>query len=298
MNLRLADWLQFIKERFDPLSHILMISLFFIAHYLVTKSSNLLTLGNLQASLVFAGVFLFFLKLRFYDEIKDYELDVIINPTRPLPRGLLTTRDLKKAIILCIITEITVFALCGLNSLITALCAILYSLIMYKEFFIPKIIRPHLTTYAMSHTVVTILLSFTIFSSLTNTSILNLNQSFIYFSLMSWFLFNIFEFGRKIFNEEEERDQVESYSKVFSRTGACILVLSQVLLASFCAKQFMIENDLYTLTVLMTTTLLMLIFSIYFLIKQSPLSAKLYRGYSSGYIVLNYLFIIINYLIY
>ncbi len=298
MRNTISPWIIFIKERFHPASHFLMITLFFIAHYLVADSLELIQLNLLQSLFLYVAVFLFFLKLRFYDEIKDYDLDVIINPTRPLPRGLLAIHDLKKAICVCIFFEIIIFSLCGISSFIAGVVSISYSLLMYKEFYIPRLIRPHLTTYAMTHTIVTILLSLTIFSSLTSIALDNLNINLFYFSFMSWFLFNIFEFGRKIFLIEEERNQVESYSKVFSKPGAILLVISQAILASYCVYKFMLQNNMYTYVVLSLTLALLILSSIYFLISKSNLSAKIYRGYSSGYIVLNYLFIIINYILY
>ena len=67
---------------------------------------------------------------------------------------------------------------------------------MYKEFFIPNLIRPLLTTYAMSHTIVTGLFSIALLAALSQT-MLDLPVEAYYFALANWGLFNVFEFSRK-----------------------------------------------------------------------------------------------------
>ena len=45
--------------------------------------------------------------------------------------------------------------------------AIAYSMLMYREFFLRGFLRPRLTTYAVVHTVVTVLLTLTLFAAFT-----------------------------------------------------------------------------------------------------------------------------------
>lgn len=219
---RVGKWWTFIRERFEPVSHLAMVSLFFLAHLrLFPERSSSISLLVLLG----VGVLLFFFKLRLYDELKDYETDLAFNPGRPLARGLVVHRDLYRGIVFCIVVEILCFAPWGNTALSALGVAIFYSLLMYKEFFMPKLIRPHLTTYALSHTVVSALLSLSIIFALTGaTSFSAFPLCGWYFAGTTWALFNVFEFGRKTFASIEERDGVASYSKIFGRWGAITLV--------------------------------------------------------------------------
>jgi 4-hydroxybenzoate polyprenyltransferase len=228
--------------------------------------------------------------MRLYDEIKDYELDCEINPTRPLPRGLLSLTDVKKGIVTCIILEIITFIPLGLNAVLTLLGAILYSLLMYKEFFIPKLIRPHLTTYAVMHTVVTIPMGLSIFVAATGKTFNTLPSEFIYFIFSSWFVFNIFEFGRKTFTSEEERNAVESYSKIFTKFGAVLLVVVMSVLALYTL--FKIHTSISIAQSLLT--IILLIIGVIFSITDKEKFGKAYRLFSSIYIIFFYILFIIE----
>jgi 4-hydroxybenzoate polyprenyltransferase len=51
--------------------------------------------------------------------------------------------------------------------------------------------------------------------------------------LAGWCLFNIFEFGRKTYCTAEERPEIESYSKIFGRFGAVILVVAMGAISAY-----------------------------------------------------------------
>lgn len=293
----LNRWVTFLSERFDPISHFIMIGLFVYAHYLVADASQFVSVEPHLILYVGLGTAVFFMKLRLYDEIKDFDVDVEKNPDRPLPRGLLQHFDVKKAIELCIILEVIFFTSCGMNALAAILFAIGYSLLMYKEFFIPNLIRPHLTTYATSHTVVTFFLSLAIFSSLSKFNLLNLDADFYYFSLMSWLLFNIFELGRKIYQPCEEREGVDTYSTVWGKKGAFLLVFTHALAASALVLYISTIQFYFMLTLLSIQLGLLLFVGIIYILGKTKTTGKLFRLFSSVYIVFVYLSILVNYFV-
>src|SRR3990167_7385678 len=152
-------WFQFIKERFDPLPYSVMIFVFLGAHYAVylnfLKQGVASNFGHLLYLIpLILAVFLFFFKLRLFDEIKDIESDAIHHPERPLPRGILRKDDIIRAVFIIIALELLLFSLYGLRALASAVIAVGYSLVMYKEFFSKKWLRAHLTLYAVTHTFV------------------------------------------------------------------------------------------------------------------------------------------------
>jgi 4-hydroxybenzoate polyprenyltransferase len=286
----LKKWRLFIVERFDPASHLLMILVFVAAHWVMLRQRGAVPSSiDLPAVLaLFAGTTVFFFKLRVYDEIKDYELDRVINPTRPLARGLLTHRDLYRAIVVCIALELALFASQGLSAFVAMLLPVAYSLLMYREFFIRDLIRPHLTTYAVSHTVVSGMLSLALLAALSGHSLAELGRAGYLFALNSWCLFNIFEFGRKTFTASEERAGVESYSKIFGRYGAVLLVLSQSAVSAYCLLSLHAAH-IQLITLLGISNALLLGTGLAYAALNRPPYGKLYRAFSSVYIVLIYL---------
>jgi hypothetical protein len=226
----LRKWAVFVNERFNPVSYFFVILTFLGAHYVLYKKfeqiNKLFQLQDLVDLVpLFLAVFLFFFKLRLFDEVKDLEFDTAHHPKRPLPRGILTKGDVLSIVYVILLLEILLFGSYGLWAFASSLIAIGYSLLMYKEFF-TKRLRSHLTTYAVMHTFVVFFISLTVFVSLFKVSVVALPIELIHFSFAGWFLFNIFEFGRKTYLPSEEQKGVASYSKVFGKFGAVILILA------------------------------------------------------------------------
>lgn len=292
-----SKWWQFTKERFEPVSHLLMIAMFVLTHVLITKRTFNAIFPLEVGIVLFIAVVAFYFKLRLYDEIKDYELDCEINPHRPLPRGLLTRRDMYNGMGLCIMVEAFLFASKGLNPFVSMTIAIFYSLIMYKEFFIREKIRPHLTTYALVHTVVTILLSLAIFSFITNLSFSTVlkDKTMQSFALCNWFLFNLFEFGRKSFAPEEERSGVDTYSSLFGKSGAVALSTFQTVAAHYFAFRMNGYNEKLLAFSQGTIFVFFIVIALNYLLNSRVYAAKLFRKISSVYIILFYLTLIASF---
>lgn len=282
----MKKWLQFTQERFDPATHFLMIALFFSAHLAALQGSGIVWSQGLLIAL-FVGTTAFFYKLRLYDEIKDFELDCVINPTRPLARGLVKHQDLYFGILACILIELICFSQ-SLASLLGISIAILYSLLMYKEFFIREKIRPFLTTYAVMHTIVSSFLSLALLSALTHQYPWQLEAEKWCFVMNSWFLFNIFEFGRKTFQSNEEREGVESYSKIFGRWGAVALVIVMGVVSLVLLSIAALQNlNAIGWGLGFSLGFMIVLGVLYAALNRNPWG-KFYRLFSSLYIVLVY----------
>ncbi len=312
---KFKSWLIFTRERFHPPSHFAMLFVFVLFHVLIGTSFKVSNQQMIQNSTLdfriffemlfqaifsylslYLGVIFFYFKLRLYDEIKDYELDCVINPLRPLPRGLLKHQDLYYGIAVCLIIEQLCFIPFGINAQLLLLAAQAYSLLMYKEFFIRDYIRPHLTIYAIIHTVVTSFLTFAILGALKNQSFLEsyTDHTNLYIALNNWILFNIFEFGRKTYAKEEEREGVDSYSSLFTPYGAFLLQLIQIILSHFFIFQIFGKNSILGLSILLT---LFLLISALYLATEIKKWAKIYRSFSEIYIVLVFIFMLILFFI-
>lgn len=286
----LHKWLQLIKERFNPVSYAVMIFVFLGAHYIlylnfIKRDITLDFSDILHLIPLFLATSLFFFKLRLFDEVKDIESDTVHHPERPLPRGILSKHDVLRITLIVITIEMALFFYYGFWAFVSAVIAVSYSLVMYKEFFIKEWLRAHLTTYAVAHTFVVVFVSATIFIALFGKPFTKIPGDLVYFSFAGWFLFNIFEFGRKTFARNEEKEGVDSYSKIFGKLGAVMLVLVMAVLSiTFINKatSSIISNVLFLW--LFPLGILGLLYTMLDRIHF----AKVYRATTSLYIIFTY----------
>jgi 4-hydroxybenzoate polyprenyltransferase len=285
----LRKWFWFINERFNPLTYAVMIFVFLGAHYVLylnfIKQDIILGFSDILHLIpLFFATSLFFFKLRLFDEVKDMESDAVNHPERPLPRGLLSKGEVTRIAFIIVAIEVALFSLYEFWAFVSAAVAAGYSLVMYKEFFIKKWLRAHLTTYAVSHTFVVVLISVTIFVSLLGKPLSEIPREFVYFSFAGWFLFNIFEFGRKTFAKCEERKGIDSYSKIFGKLGAVLLVLTMALLGNLLLE----KAGTSVIRILFLPLALVGIVGLSYVATENLYFAKAYRSLTSLYIILAY----------
>lgn len=282
----MAKWWILIKERFSPASYVPMILLFTWANGLFLSQSFKMDWDWGRFAVVFALLLSFFFRMRLFDEIKDYEVDLKVNPTRPLARGVLSVAQVKKALLLLIVFELVIAGSLGLSPFLVHAIAIGYSLMMYEEFFIGELLRPHLTTYAVTHTFVSTLLGLSAGVAMTNADLSQLTWHHALFFLMNWAFFNLFEFARKTFAPEEERDHVPSYSNIFGCSGAWALSISQAVIGVgmiFFLKPHLLPPLALTLYVAV---------SLAYLLRKSKKTASLFRNLSGAYLLLHYIILV------
>lgn len=236
-------WIQFINERFPLVTHLVTVLCFVLGNGSIAVH---LQAGALEIKTVIISVLLtlsFFFRLRCFDEIKDFETDCRVNPTRPLARGLLEIRQVKHVIYSLTLFEIVLAASLGQPVLLTHVAAITFSYLMYKEFFIGSWLSNHLTSYAVSHTLVSTLIGYSIISQFSGQGLNSFSQGTLTFSLLNWALFNLFEFARKTYAPTEERQgwipthpsfyRVVPHSSVSAKSSAPCLSLPSFPLISW-----------------------------------------------------------------
>ncbi|NBW80872.1 hypothetical protein EBR21_03875, partial [bacterium] len=89
---------------------------------------------------------------------KDFEKDKLANPGRPLPRGLISTKEMVRAIgglfaILLLLSAAHLLLLAQLQGLLMA-ASVVYLWLMYKEFYIGAFLAGYPLLYALSHQIV------------------------------------------------------------------------------------------------------------------------------------------------
>lgn len=100
---------------------------------------------------------LIFIQMRLGDELKDFENDKIINPTRPLPRGLLTPAEVLKALKGLFATLVVTGLIVAYYSLPAGLALVMttvFAWLMFKEFYIGQGLSKSPMLYALSHQVI------------------------------------------------------------------------------------------------------------------------------------------------
>lgn len=243
-----AGWKAMVLERFPPGAYGPMVVLFTLGNGVVGARAAGVAIAWGHMALAMALALSFFFRLRLFDEIKDYEVDLDINPTRPLARGALSIPQVLRGVYVLTAFEFAIACAHSPTLLVAHGVAVIYSYLMYKEFFIGSLLRPHLTTYALTHTAVSILLGYSLATALGHAYAFAL-PGVLGFGLVNWGLFNVFEFARKTYAPEEERPTVDSYSSLFGPRGAALLTLSQVAQAVLawgllCAPAFVGQTDL------------------------------------------------------
>lgn len=186
--------------------------------------------GALEVSLVDVGgcfaTWAYFLVLRVFDEHKDYDLDVLNHPGRVLQSGMITLNNLRNMAIAAIVVQVlwSFYRDFTFGPTMIAWCVMFFwSSLMAKEFFIGEWLEKRLTLYAFSHMIVMLPVVWWI----SNMASPGLALTPIVMTMMSLSFFGgfCFEITRKTRGPEEERDTVDSYSKVFGTKGSAFVII-------------------------------------------------------------------------
>ncbi len=149
---------------------------------------------------LFVVFFLFLGQLRFMDELKDYEKDKIVHPTRPLPRGLISQKEIGSLIklvqVLLYGLSILAFFVFQQFSAWSLFIGVTWLLLMYFEFFTGGWLKKFPFLYAISHQVVILPMGFFAMSGVHAHAGLTLEVFSMSCVLLSAFF--IYEISRKL----------------------------------------------------------------------------------------------------
>ena len=222
----------YLNERFPLISHgILIISYYssnqFLAEILTKPDEKLkYTIGSLLGAIT---LFCMFLHLRVFDEHKDYEEDLKHYPDRVLQSGLISLKHLKILGAIAIGLELLLSAiwmpLGKPAALVAVVIAIVYSVLMPKEFFVGQWLKRHFLVYTVSHMLIMPIFGLVVFSFATGQYPWEAPPWFWVYAFVGFFVTLNWEISRKIRAPEQEIDGVDSYTKIFGTYGAAYAVL-------------------------------------------------------------------------
>ena len=252
---------------------------------------------------LFIIIFMFFLQLRITDEFKDYEEDLKYRAYRPVQRGVITLKALGKIGIATVIIQIILAYIIDFKIIYFMIIVWFYMFLMAKEFFIKEWLTKRILIYALSHVVIMIFITLVIVNA-TQYIILGEAENIFKFGALQWYRHNIdialiplftlnylngivLEIGRKTRRADEEEHGVQTYSKLWGKKKA-VVILSLL----FAVEYFLVILGLsYTYEKYFLFSglvlLIILIISIYFMIKflKKDLSGKIVESISGLWIV-------------
>jgi hypothetical protein len=249
VTIRIVAWM---NERF-PFANALLFFILYLTSAAVARAAldqeikiSLLDVFN---CLITWGLFLV---IRIFDEHKDYDLDVLNHPQRVLQSGLITLKHLKILAAVSITAQL-IFSLyldgfiLG-SATISWLIMFGYLCLMGVEFFCGEWLEKRLTLYAFTHMMIMPLTVFWLANIATPSADITdvLTPSLYIMMLLAFVSGFCFEIARKTRGPEEERETVDSYSKIFGTKGSAYVVMglitgmliSQALLLFFLSVEY------------------------------------------------------------
>ncbi len=213
------------RERFPVVAHGVLVAAYStsVVAY-VSTALGLDAFPWLAAGVAFLLCFFSFLQLRIADEFKDYETDLRFRPERPVPRGLVSLRELLVVGIASGLLQLVASLSLDVRILVPLFIAWAYLCLMTAEFFIPTWLEAHPAPYLLSHLVILPLIAWLAGAGVWLTvgkpmPDVGLFLAFCYVSGA------ILELGRKIKSPEEERLGVAMYSSVWGVSRASLVWL-------------------------------------------------------------------------
>ena len=302
----------YLNERFPLGKNSFFVFIFTLSGYIYTSLlynskimylfTNGVKIGIFQYKIIalFIIIFMFFFQLRITDEFKDYEEDLKYRAYRPVQRGIISLKTLGKIGIATVIIQIMLAHVIDPEIIYFMIFVWIYMFLMAKEFFIKKWLTKRILIYALSHVVIMVFITLVIVEAtqyivpknIFDVFILQWYRHNIDFALIPLFVLNylngiVLEIGRKTRRADEEEHEVQTYSKLWGRKKA-VIVLSLL----FIIEYFFVILGLahtYEKYFLFSglTLLVILIVSIYFMVKflKKDLSGKIVETVSGLWII-------------
>lgn len=231
------------KERFPFLGHGLLVASFSfsaISYSRICRGAQ----GFVNFKTFLTGIFItisLFLLVRIFDEFKDAKDDALFRSGLPVPRGLISLRELALTAIIIVILQVIVNLLFFPQMLVIYLAVIAYLLLMGKEFFVSRWLKKNQFWYVASHMFIIPLID--MYASGLDWKVEGGQppKGLLFFFAVSYMNGIFLEIGRKIRIPELESEGVLTYSSLLGAKKAAvlwILILLLTMLLSIAASIF------------------------------------------------------------
>ncbi len=221
------------KERFPFVGYIILIGVFTFSAASYSRICRG-EVGFIDWKNYLIGVittFSLFFLVRIFDEFKDKEDDAKYRKYLPVPRGLISLKELSA--IGAVVASVQLFVILFFQHEMIVLYGVvmIYLLLMRVEFFVPKWLKNNQLIYVVSHMIIIPLID--VYASGLDWFLEGADAPFglLFFFAVSFMNGIVLEFGRKIKPPESEEEGVLSYTKYFG-TKKAVWVWISVLLAT------------------------------------------------------------------
>ena len=216
-------WYIYQKERFPILAYgtyvFSIVFATFCYNYSLIKNNNNV-INYIELIPMFLVAIIQFLIVRIVDEFKDYKEDCKYRPYRPVPRGLVTLKELKILLYICIIAQIFITAFFNKNIILGFIYLIImciFFILMSKDFFLSKQIEKNILLGVFLDEILMPLLILYI-------STFMIKPKISLFLLMTYIASWIIEIARKVRSKEKEEKGVKTYTKILGIKKAMLLL--------------------------------------------------------------------------
>jgi len=170
-----------------------------------------------------------FLLVRIFDEHKDAEDDARFRSRLPVPRGLVSLRELRTIGIVVVVVQVLINACFFPKMLLLYGAVLVYLCLMGKEFFIPEWLKKHQFWYVTSHMFIIPLID--VYASGLDWLLAGAEApaGLLFFFAVSYMNGIVLEVGRKIRAPADEAEGVLTYTHQLGTTRAVWLWLTILL---------------------------------------------------------------------
>lgn len=209
------------RERFPVLTHGIVIAAFSASAVAFSAFARHAPLPHWWLLVCgFASSFVFFAQMRVADEWKDAEDDAKYRPYRPVPRGLVTLRELLWIAIAGGVLQLTIALIVSPRVIPLLLGVWAYFALMSREFFIGRWLRAHPVAYIGTHMAIVPMIDFYVSSFDWLVAHVAAPHALPWFLAVTFCNGLVVEIGRKIRAPKDEEFGVETYSAIWGAARA------------------------------------------------------------------------------
>jgi len=287
-------WVVYQRERFPLAAHGPLVAAFSASAVCFSSLVRGHVAPPAPAALLvaFLTALLFFLQLRIADEFKDYEEDARFRPYRPVPRGLVTLRELAWIGVGAAIVQLALALWLRPSIAWLLIFAWIYLVLMTREFFAPRWLKQHPIVYMTSHMLILPLVD--LYATACDWWPAGFRQpppGLYWFLIVSYLNGLVIEIGRKTRAPADEEHGVETYSALWGTPGAVRAWLAAVLVTGFAAwrASARIGTEIPTLALLAMVTITCAVVALRMIRHPTPGAGKAIEVMSGVWTLLMYI---------
>ena len=217
---------------------------------------------NLQSLFLYSLLYVgFLLHLRLLDEFKDYNYDSKFHPDRPVQKGIVSLSNIKSLAIINVISMILLVTYLDSHLLVLFVIALLYSGLMYKEFWINNFWERSSVLYLISHEIIFLPLHYYFFSAITDSLYIFRNLAEISFFIYTILPIILIEIGRKMNHRYSPNKKKTTDTYAYS-WGEQLSTIVFSLLVVFGFTLYMIFSDAQNSLIFSSLSVILLVVSL------------------------------------